>query len=754
VGQARLGKQMLFGRHAESVALDALLRDVLAGQSRALVLRGEAGIGKSALLAKLSDQLGGWRVGRATGIESEMELAYSGLHQICASMLNQLHRLPAPQRQALSTVFGLSAGPAPDRFLVGLATLTLFAEISEQEPLALLVDDAHWLDKASEQILAFVARRLLAERIVLVCAARTGIGDHILKGLPELALTGLPESDARALLLANVLGPLDTAVCNQIVGESHGNPLALLELPRTWIATDLAGGFGFPAPQEVVTRIEQSYARRLAQLPAETQVIVLIAAADPLGDPLLLLEAAKLLEVDMTAVEPAQEAGLLEVAPRVRFEHPLVRSAAYGSASPENRRRAHRALAQATDDGKDPDRRAWHLACAAAGPDEQVALGLEHSASRAQARGGLAAAAAFLERAAALSPDPKERARRSLDAAEAKQLAGAPAAASALVAAAVEGPLDELEQALAMRLRGQIAMDLQHGRDAVAFLLDAARRLQALNSPLAGPTYLDALQAGSLGGRLSRDVLRQAAQMVLSAPLPEGASSELDLLVTGLATRFTAGYVDSAEPLKRALRSLYHDQPDEDDVRWPRFARRVAFDLFDDDTSRALATRSVGLARKRGALGMLPLALDFLAIVHTFEGATDPRRLPWRRGCAWEACRDVGARVGCPRRGDCPHVRRVRSRSPLQRPRAVRAGLDRGSERSLTRRFGCVSLVVARARRSGRALWQTRGCGGDRPGTVYTNAGGRNPLGSRHRSAITRAPSRRFDSRSPLPRSN
>ena len=289
----------LLGRRAECEALDRLLTDALAGHSRVVVLRGEAGVGKSALLAYLADRVTGWHVARAVGVESEMELAYSGLHQLCAPMLDHLERLPAPQRDALATVFGRSAGPAPDRFLVGLATLTLFAEVAEGQPLVCIVDDAQWLDHASAQILGFVARRLLAERIALVCAVRTGAGDDVLAGLPELPIRGLGDSDARALLLDNMHGPLDAAVCDQIITESHGNPLALLELPRAWSAAELAGGFGLPGAQAVMGKIEESYVRRLLLLPADALLLVLAAAAEPLGDPVLLHRAAETLGLDM-----------------------------------------------------------------------------------------------------------------------------------------------------------------------------------------------------------------------------------------------------------------------------------------------------------------------------------------------------------------------------------------------------------------------------------------------------------------------
>ena len=565
-----------------------------------------------------------WRIATAVGIESEMELAYSGLHQLCAPMLDCFDRLPAPQYGALATVFGFEAGPAPERFLVGLATLTLLAEAADRQPLLCLIDDAQWLDDASAQVILFVARRFLAERIAVVCAARTRGGDEVMGGLPNLMVGGLGDSDARALLLNNLQGPLDAAVCEQLINESHGNPLALLELPRTWNTSELAGGFGLPAHQPVASKIEQSFAKRLLGLPGETQLIVLAAAAEPLGDPLLLHRAAETLELDLTAAEPAVDAGLLDTRGHIEFAHPLIRSAAYRSATADDRRRVHRALADATDPDRDPDRRAWHRARATAAPDEEIAAELERSAGRAEARGGVAAAAAFLGRAAALSPDLATRARRSLAAAEAKQVAGAPQAAATLLAAADDGPLDELESALAQRLRGQIALDLRRGGEALPFMLDAARRLSSLEPELARDTYLEAMRAGSIGGRFSAEMLHQAAEAARDAPSPEQAGRGRDLLLAGLAVRFTDGYAASASVLKRALQALCEeDGRVEHDIRWPGFARRVAFDLFDDEASRAIALRSVELARESGALGVLPLSLDFTAIVFTLEGDLD-----------------------------------------------------------------------------------------------------------------------------------
>src|SRR5580698_3694880 len=406
----------LMNRRGECAVLDQLVNAVRAGGSRVLVVRGEPGVGKSVLLDYLAEGASGCRVMRATGVESEMELAFAGLHQLLSPVLDLLDQLPVPQREALRTAFGLSAGPAPDRFLVGLAVLGLLSEAAEEGPLLCLVDDEQWLDRASVQALGFAARRLAAEPVGLVFAAR--VPGEELAGLPELVVEGLAEDDARALLDSALAGPVDARVRDLIVAETRGNPLALLELPRGLAPADLAGGFGLPGAVSLPGRIEGSFRRQLDGLPAETRLLLQVAA-DPSGDPLLVRRAAGRLGIPVQAGALAVEAGLAELGARLRFRHPLVRSAAYLSASVRERREVHAALAAATDPAADPDRRAWHRAQAAAGPDADVAAELERSAGRAQARGGLGAAAAFLERAALLTPEPVRRAQRLLSAARA-----------------------------------------------------------------------------------------------------------------------------------------------------------------------------------------------------------------------------------------------------------------------------------------------------------------------------------------------
>jgi DNA-binding CsgD family transcriptional regulator len=609
----------LLGRQAETGALDQLLRDVSVGESRVLVLRGEAGVGKSALLGYLTERVERSQLATAVAVESEMELAYSGLHQLCAPLLDHLEHLPVPQRDALATVFGLGEGPPPGRFLVGLATLTLFAEVAEEQSLVCVVEDAQWLDIVSTQILGFVARRLLAERIAIVCAARTGMGDEVLAGLPELVVGTLGESDARALLLENLVGPLDAAVCDQIVAESHGNPLALLELPRTWSAAELAGGFRVPESHPLAGKIEESYVRRLHQLPSETQLLVLAATAEPLGDPVLLNAAAKNLELDISAVDPAVDAGLLTVGQRVEFAHPLVRSSAYRSAPAQDRRRVHRALADATDAEADPDRRAWHRARATAGPDEDVAAELERSAGRAQARGGVAATAAFLQRAVVLSVDATRRAERALAAAQVSLQAGAFDATLGLLATAETGPLDEFQRAQVDLVRAHVAYASGQDSAAPQLLLQAARQLEQFDMELARETYLLAWSSAGFAGRLdTRDVLLEICRSVRALP-PPGAPSPLDLLLDGQALLMTDGFAAAAPTLQRAAKVLI-SIPTQDVLRWGWLAYSASVATWDVEGMHAIAARHARLARAAGAIAELPIFLYGLALTTVLTG--------------------------------------------------------------------------------------------------------------------------------------
>ena len=607
----------LLGRLREQETLRQLLASARGGQSAVLVVRGEAGIGKTALLRYLTGQAPDFTVARAVGVESEMELAFAGLHQLCVPMLGRLGSLAAPQRRALSVAFGLAAGDNPDRFLVALAALSLMAETSEERPLLCVVDDAQWLDQASAQVLGFVGRRLLAEPVALVFAARTPSSLDHLAGLPGLRLDGLANGPARALLATVTSGPLDDSVRARIIEETRGNPLALLELNRGFGAAELAGGFALPDAGDLPRRIEDQYIERLGALPPEARRMILLAAADPVGDAALVFRAARLLGLDAAAADPAVAAGLLSVGARVRFRHPLVRSAVYRAAAAGDRRAAHEALAAATDPGTDPDRRAWHRAHATAGPDETVAGELIGSAARALRRGGVAAAAAFWERAVVLTPDPGERATRALEAARAKYAAGDFEAAQALLAAAEVGPLSELNHALVQRMRAQVVFALRRGSDAPPLLLRAARRLEDLDAGLARQTYLEALVAAIYAGRLAdgQDVLELARAAGASSA---GEGSAEDGLLRGLAVRLADGYTAAAPLLSEALRR-YRAGPQELDWRCVAYSL-VAMDLWDDRAWFELATGQVRLARANGTLSWLPFALDYLAEIQIQAG--------------------------------------------------------------------------------------------------------------------------------------
>ena len=617
----------LLGRASEFALLDGLIEDIRRGEGRSLVLRGEAGIGKTALLQYLIESAPGFMVVRAVGVESEMELAYAGLHQLCGPLLDRLPRLPAPQLEALEIVFGLSAGAAPDRFLVGLGVLSLFSEVSEERPLLCVIDDAQWLDQASALTLAFVARRLLAEPVGIVFAAREP-GEE-LQHVPELKVHGLSDRDARALLGSAVRFRLDEQVRERIIVETRGNPLALLELPSGLTATQLAGGFGLLGAEGLTGRIEESFVRRIGTLSGDARRLLLLAAAEPLGDPLLLWRAAEQLGIGPAAAEDADADGLVAIDERVVFRHPLVRSAVYRSAAVEDRRVIHSALAEVTDRETDPDRRAWHLAAAAAGPDENVALELVRSAGRAESRGGLAAAAAFLQRAVALTDDPTRRAERALAAAHASLGAGAIDAARDLLAAAKVGPLDELQRARLDLLRAEAAYSESRGSEAPALLLRAAKTLDTLDPKLARETYLDAWSAALFAGRLaSTGGLHHVSRDALAAPRPAGPPRPSDLLLDGFARAFTDGRSAAAPILERAAKGFAtSDVSTEEVLRWGWLATAAAVMVWDYETCLAVATRGVQLAREVGALTVLAVSVNVLTQAVVLGGQFDQAAL-------------------------------------------------------------------------------------------------------------------------------
>ncbi|SNY62832.1 AAA family ATPase [Paractinoplanes atraurantiacus] len=615
----------LRGRSVELAALDGLLATARGGGSAGLVLLGEAGVGKTSLLSYAVTTAAGFRVSQVAAAEPESELPFADLHALCRPMLKHLDRLPPPQRDALATVFGTAApASAPNLFLVGLATLSLFAESAARKPLLCVVDDAQWLDQASAQVLAFVTRRLQAESVVMLFAAREPVREF--DGLPARTVEGLDDFDSRALLNTVVRWPLDERVRDAILAEARGNPLALLELPLAGAPGTLAGGFGLPAALPLAGRLEESFLARSRSLSAGARRLLLIAAADPVGDSALMWRAARRLGIARDAADEVRTAGLLTIGATVRFRHTLVRSAVYRAAPDADRRAAHHALARVTDERADPDRRAWHLAQAADAPDESVAAALVASAGRARYRGGLAAAAAFLERAAALTADPALRADRELAAARALHHSGALDRAAATLRRAATRPAGDRRTALIGLLRGQMAFSARRPHtgpeDATALLLDTARRLAPWNAALARETYLDAFASAMLVGRLATGPgLAEVARAALGAPCPQEPARPQDLLLDGLARHFTGDHERDVPLLRRAV-SAFRDPrlPPESTIRWGFPVRHAANVLWDDDAWHGLSERHAGVARELGALAVLPVALNQRIAVHLHAG--------------------------------------------------------------------------------------------------------------------------------------
>ncbi len=612
----------LRGRRHERDVLERVVARVRAGQSPMLVVRGDQGIGKTALLEYLVDYASGCQLARAAGIESETDLRFAGLHQLCAPFLGRLGRLPRPQRNALSAVFGCHDDACPDRLLVGLAVISLLSEVAKEQPLVCVVDDLHWIDRASVHALAFLARHLEAESIAIVFGVRRSTKIDDLAGLPELVVPALADDDARVLLESALPGPLDERVLDRIVAEAHGNPRTLLELPRGLTAGQLAGGLGLLDAPVRSGPFEQSLRRRLTRVPALTRQLLLLAAAEPLSDPALVWRAAGLLGIGAEAAGPGAVAGFVEPGGQLRFRHPLARATVYRAASPRDRQNVHRALAEATDPGTDPERLAWHRARATAGLDEDAAAALERTAGRARARSGPAAAAAFLKLAAELTPDPARRAQRALAAARAQRRIGACEVARRLLSMAQAESLDELGRASAALLDAQLVADSGRRRDAAAMLMSAARRLESLDLTLAHETYRDAFSAALATGRLSRDpVLLEIAEAARSAPAalqPPGAG---DRLLNGIATLVSRGHAAAAPMLRPAVKAFVaHELADGEEFRWLPLACRVAHELGDDRSLAALSTKLIESARNAGALTILPLGLVSAVVLGTVSG--------------------------------------------------------------------------------------------------------------------------------------
>ncbi|HEY9393598.1 MAG TPA: AAA family ATPase [Nocardioides sp.] len=616
----------LVGRQRELAVLDDLLSGLRSGQSAVLVIRGEAGIGKSVLLRYVAAKAKAVAVTRAQGIEADMELAYASLHQLCGPFLGAVDGLPAPQRDALEVAFGMSAGDPPDRFMVGLAVLTLLTRASALQPVLVLVDDAQWLDQVSLQTVEFVARRLLAEPIAMVLTVRDPEGGPALGRLPSLTLTGLDPQHAGALLDASVEGRLEPRIRDRLVAETRGNPLALLELSRGRSAAELAYGPDVADSRPVSSRIEDDYVRRLNTLPDHTRTLLLIAAAEPVGDAPLLLRASEHLGITPDPA-PAAAAGLIELAQPVQFRHPLARSVVYREADPEERRAVHRALASVIDPDLEPDRRAWHAAEAADKPDEQVASALEGAADRARQRGGVAAEAALLERAVDLTPDLWHRGRRALAAAEAHFSAAATDRATGLATIADLCPLAPLDRARLARLRAQISFARSRSDEAGPLLLDAAAQFAAEGSPLARGTYLEAISSAVFAGRVhGPHGARAAAVAARASGAPPSDSEASDLVLDGVSTLLAEGRVAGVPVMRRAFEPFAQEVLTNRAamMRWlleaPVAQEAYSHQLWDFHAWDVLSSRAVQMAREVGALSMLPLALMFAAGVDFHRG--------------------------------------------------------------------------------------------------------------------------------------
>ena len=616
------GRTVLRGRAVALAALERLLDAARAGRGGALVLQGEAGIGKTALLQFASDHATGFRLLRAEGAEFEMELPFAALHQLCLPVLERLEFLPEPQRDAMTAAFGLRVAPAPSAFMVGAGLTSLLSDVADEGPLLCVLDDAQWLDQASARALAFAVRRIDGERVAMLFARRDARPGDALQGLPSLELDGIGEDDARALLASEVHVALDVDVVERIIDEARGNPLALLELPRGGRPADLAGAFALSNRQTVSATIEASFRRRIEQLPPRSRRLLLLAAADPLGQLPLLRAAAERLGLDLEAAAPAEAEGLIELGLQVRFRHPLARSAVYRAATPAERREAHQALGEATDRDLDFDRRSWHLALASAGPDEAVAQDLERSAGRANARGGVTSAAAFLGLAAELTPDPARAASRALNAARAKFEAGDPDAASRLLAVTERHSHDELELATVGALRARAAFQATRGDAAAAQLLHAAIGVASLDEALARETFMEAFAAAMYVGRFSRaGGMTEVARAVSASVRVTSPASPVDQLLKALTAQEIDGYVLAIPALRSAVAAFAAEaDPAPATLEWMWMAAILATDLWDEEAWLTLSERQVQRTRHAGLLGALPAALRFRALAHTMTG--------------------------------------------------------------------------------------------------------------------------------------
>ena len=616
VHSADVGLSRLVGREGECAVLDELLVDVGSGRSRALVVRGEPGIGKTALLDDFCSRARDVVLIRSAANEAESALAFAGLHHLCSQLApEKLDPLPEPQRAAIRVALGQSARETPGPLLLGTGLLNYLADIAAERPVIAVIDDAQWLDGSTAQTLGFVARRLDAEAVGLIFAAREQV-KH-LRGLPELVLSGLAPADAQALLATALLMPVEERVRERFIAETMGNPLAIVELCHALPELE-----EIPQPRDsrgLWAQLEESFERRLDTLSPSARQLALVAAAESLGDPVVVWRAADLLRIPRSSADELESTGLVGIGVRVVFRHPLVRSAIYRQAQPAARRLAHEAIAEGLHAGS--EYRVWHRALAAAGPAEEIAAELERSAGRATRRGGLGAAAAFLERAVLLSEDVESRGRRALVAAEAQLDAGQPSRAEEQISIAKLASQSDLDVGQREVLEARLASMRGRGRDAPTLLLTAAMRLDALGGSSTRDVYHRAMIAAIFAGRLSSGAgVADVAEAARSAPM-RGPPTLRDRYMRSIASLVVEGHA-AAAPLARELvadlRAGEFSTPD--DAALLAMSIQLATILWDDEAWNDLASRGLKLARKLGCLDVLPIALCNQASTHVWQG--------------------------------------------------------------------------------------------------------------------------------------
>jgi DNA-binding CsgD family transcriptional regulator len=602
-----------------------VLDAVRGGVSSTLVLVGGLGVGKTVLLEYAIDAAPDMQIVAVTGVQSEIGMEFAALHQLLLPFPPTLDVLPSPQRDALRVAFGLEAGPPPDLFLVGLAVLTVLSHAVQEQPLLCVIDDAHWLDAESAQVLAFVARRLYADRVgMIIAVGERGVTQQF-DDLPSVEVGPLPDAEAAELLRSVAGAPLNEQLVSRILADTQRNPLALVELSAEFDVAQLAGLAALPEPLPLSDRLERRFLRQVRGLPADSRAFVLLAAADPAPERSRLWRAAVLAGIDPdAAAADAESAGLLEFPGAwVRFRHPLIRSAVYHGATDGERRRAHLALADVSNSGSDLDegRRAWHRAAATTVPDEDVATELDRAAARARGRGGYWAQVALLRRSVELTPDEGRRAQREVALAGAEFASGRPDTAHDLLDHAMPRLTDDMTRGQATQLTG-IILYIQGKSAEAARVLAAAARAFGPDAVAARSAILSALLAAQWAGPEQTRTIAAAAR---SFPRPAGSAPTVsDLLLDGFATRFTAGYAEAAGPLRAAIAALLADDLDPvTGLRYFELGAVAAGSLWDDQAFHDIAERWANTARTLGALTVLPLALAFQTMSAWLAGRFD-----------------------------------------------------------------------------------------------------------------------------------